>query len=307
MNERGAQSDDFSFGKTLVVPRRRELRRGGSKVEIGDRAFELLMVLVAARDTVVSKNRIMDLVWDGRIVEENTLEVQISTLRRALGEDRSAIRTVVGRGYQFVGELWERPGADGAASVAVPLSSAGVRLPATVSRIIGRRKEVGEVTAFASDHRLVTLVGSGGVGKTRLALEVAHHLSSSFADGVYLAELAATASASFLPAAIATALGFPPGDGTPSLDRMAATLSPRHMLLVLDNCEHLVESVARIAEALLNVAPSATILRHEPGTAADRGRVRLPCAVAECSSGGEPMRTAGFRRGAAASGPFGQR
>ena len=237
---------------------------------MGDRAFDLLLVLARARGTVLSKDQLMEEVWQGRIVEENTLEVQMSTLRRALGNDRAAIRTVVGRGYQFVGIVSDDPAKLPAEAASARLPAAGIRPPASISRIIGREREVRDVNALATNHRLVTLVGSGGVGKTRLAIAVAHHLSADFAEGAYMAELATTASAAFLPATLAVALGFAPGDGTPSLDRMAATLSARHMLLLLDNCEHLVESVARIAEVLLSVAPSATIL------ATSREPLRLP-------------------------------
>jgi predicted ATPase/DNA-binding winged helix-turn-helix (wHTH) protein len=262
MNARPLDYEDFSFGATVVVPRRRELFYKGVKVGIGDRAFDLLLALIEARGSVLSKDRIMARVWRGRIVEENTLEGQISILRRALGDDRTVVRTVAGRGYQFVGELTEAActATNAPATLAPAPVSPGMRLPANISPIIGRETALRELADLALSHRLVTLVGAGGVGKTRLAVEVARQLAPHFAEGVYLAELAATSSPDYLPTTLAVALGFPPGDGTPSLDKLAATLHERHMLLLLDNCEHLIESAATMAETLLRVAPRATII-----------------------------------------------
>jgi predicted ATPase/DNA-binding winged helix-turn-helix (wHTH) protein len=272
MDSRTLQFDDFSFGTTVVVPRRRELLHNGVKVEIGDRTFDLLLVLLEARGSVLSKDQIITLVWRDRIVEENTLEGQISVLRRVLGDDRAAIHTVTGRGYQFIGELAAKGPTATSAPVAVtpPPALSGVRLPANISPIIGREKALREVGEVALRHRLITLVGSGGVGKTRLAVETARQLMPHFADGVYLAELAATSSADYLPTTLAVALGFPPGDGTPSLDRLATSLHTRHLLLLLDNCEHLIQSAAQMAETLLHIAPRATIL------ATSREPLRIP-------------------------------
>ncbi|MFM0204063.1 winged helix-turn-helix domain-containing protein [Paraburkholderia fungorum] len=262
METRTLQIDDFSFGATVVVPRRRELTHNGVKVEIGGRAFDLLLALVEARGSILSKDQLISLVWQNRIIEENTLEGQVSVLRRMLGEDRVAIRTVAGRGYQFIGEVNPKGSTTNALPTAPALAPVlhGVRLPANISPIIGREKALHEVAEVALSRRLITLVGSGGVGKTRLAVEAARQLAPHFTDGVYLAELAAAASADYLSTTLAVALGFPPGDGTPSLDRMAASLYSRHLLLVLDNCEHLIESAAQITETLLRVAPRATIL-----------------------------------------------
>ena len=120
-------------------------------------------------------------VWPDRVVEENNLQAQISALRKAFGVDRDLIRTVAGRGYQFTGRI--RSAADRA--VPAPASS----LPEPVSELIGRDASVREVVALVTGHRLVTLTGAGGIGKTRLALEVARRLVPNFADGVGLAEL----------------------------------------------------------------------------------------------------------------------
>src|SRR6516162_7175415 len=93
------------FGRYRLLPHRRELRADGEPVELGGRAFDVLMVLIEARGALVTKDEIMARVWPDTVVEENNLMVQISALRKALGEDRDLIRTVSGRGYRFIGEI----------------------------------------------------------------------------------------------------------------------------------------------------------------------------------------------------------
>lgn len=257
MNAQTSPLGDFSFGATTVAPGRRELLHDGKKVDVGDRAFDLLVFLVESRGNIASKDAIITHVWPRRIVEENTVEGQISTLRRALGCDRTAIRTITGRGYQFTGEL----AACGSVESRLELPAGnGVPVPADIAPILGRSDALADVCHAALNRRLVTLAGTGGIGKTRLAFEAARQLAPHFPDGVYLAELAATTSADFLPSTIAVALGFPPGDGTPSLDRLAPVLATRRLLLILDNCEHLIDGVAQICERLLCIAPGATVL-----------------------------------------------
>ena len=257
MNVQTAPLGDFSFGATVVAPGRRELLHNGKKVEVGDRAFDLLLFLVESRGDIASKDAIITHVWPRRIVEENTVEGQISALRRALGCDRTAIRTITGRGYQFTGELAVSGSVDTRSEHAV---GNGVSVPADIVPILGRSEALEDICHAALHRRLVTLAGTGGIGKTRLALEAARQLAPSFPGGVYLAELAATTSADFLPSTIAVALGFPPGDGTPSLDRLAPVLATKRLLLILDNCEHLIEGAAQICERFLCIAPGATVL-----------------------------------------------
>lgn len=274
MDQQTSRPGQFSFGSTVVVPHRRELQRMGNKVAIGGRAFDLLMALLNAQGSVLSKDQLIDQIWRGRIVEENTIEGQVSALRRVLGEDKEAIRTITGRGYQFVGELVNIVTAE-ARRVAAP---SGIRIPAEVSPIVGRERCLGEIATHAQRHRLVTLVGPGGIGKTRLAFQSARQLGSRFVDGVYLAELASASSDDFLPGMIAVALGFSPGDGTLSFDRLAPVLHTKTFLLVLDNCEHLIESASRLAERLLNIAPGAVILAtsREPLRVAGECVYRVP-------------------------------
>ena len=137
------------FGRFRLLPHRRELRADGVAVELGSRAFDILMVLTEARGALVTKDEILSRVWPDTVVEENNLVVQISTLRKALGEDRDFIRTVSGRGYRFVGEIRTSVpaseaetrvdrGADAEATPSAPSSS----LPRPISGLIGRGTEL---------------------------------------------------------------------------------------------------------------------------------------------------------------------
>src|SRR5260370_9445632 len=99
----------IEFGRFSVLPYRRELLAEGQPLDLGGRAFDVLMGLIEASGAVVSKDALMKRVWPDRIVEENNLQAQISALRRAFGADRDLIRTIAGRGYQFTGEILTVP------------------------------------------------------------------------------------------------------------------------------------------------------------------------------------------------------
>src|SRR5687768_14441258 len=186
------------FGRFKVVPHRRELLADGKPVDLGGRAFDTLLALIEAGGSVIDKDALLRKVWPDRVVEENNLQAQISALRKAFGADRDLIRTVAGRGYQFSGEI---RGVARASSV-VPSSN----LPEPVSELIGRDAPLREIVDAVISHRLVTLTGAGGVGKTRLGVEVARRLLSRFADGAALAELAPLSDPELVPVTVAAAL-----------------------------------------------------------------------------------------------------
>jgi DNA-binding winged helix-turn-helix (wHTH) protein len=137
----------FEFGRFRILPQRREVLADGRPMELGGRAFDLLVALVEANGAVVSKGELMTRVWPGRIVADSNLHAQIKALRKALS-DRDLIRTVVGRGYQFTGEVWARRADHGeqaergtASDVSGPLR-APTNLPAPTSDLIGRDVEI---------------------------------------------------------------------------------------------------------------------------------------------------------------------
>src|SRR3981189_1504401 len=141
----------IAFGRFRILPHRRELLAEGRPLDLGGRAFDVLMALIEASGAVVSKDALMNHVWPDRIVEENSLEAQISALRRAFGADRDLIRTVAGRGYQFTGEIGTvsiNPDVQPGATAAIPISASAripTNLPEPVSELIGRAAELDEI------------------------------------------------------------------------------------------------------------------------------------------------------------------
>ena len=250
------------FGRVQLSPRRRELVVDGVPVPVGGRAFDILELLVEAQGDLVTKDEIMRRVWPGAVVEENTLQVHVSALRKALGGDRWLIRTVSGRGYRLVIEPHPDDRGEGARyggpATAPPLAASNLPVPA--SELIGREAELDQVTGLLRSHRIVTLTGAGGVGKTRLGLEVARRLLPGCADGVWLVDLAPLADASLIPAVVATAAGLQLGGAEPSAERIARALGGRRLLLVLDNCEHVIDAAAAVAEALTRAGSEARLL-----------------------------------------------
>lgn len=150
----------------------------------------------------------------------------------------------------------------------IPLSPAGAtpgegvqhNLPSDLTRFVGRDQEVAQVGKLLRSHRLVTLTGPGGVGKTRLAIEAARRLVGTTPDGVWLVELGPLADPDLVPQSVAAGVGVTPEPGRPLLTTLAGALRRRRLLLVLDNCEHLVDAGARLAEALLRACPHLQIL-----------------------------------------------
>ena len=133
-------------------------------------------------------------------------------------------------------------------------------LPLQLTSFVGRSAEIDELITLLSDARLVTLTGAGGIGKTRLALEVAARLLGDFDSGVWLVELASLTDPVLVPQAIAMALGFTAQPEFAPMEALIRVLGARHLLCVLDNCEHLIEAAAQTADALLRHCPGLHIL-----------------------------------------------
>src|SRR5712672_1741325 len=272
------------FGHFRVVPRRRELLADGQPIRLGGRSFDVLMALIEGQGAVVSKDALMERIWPNQIVEENSLHVRISALRNALGAERDLIRTISGRGYQFTGEISRvaaRPHTQAVARTVVPMSAPArplTNLAEPVSELIGRDVEFEEILGLAAAHRLVTLTGAGGIGKTRLGLEIARRLLPKFADGVWAIELAPLSDPDLVPTTVATELGLDLADDVVSPERVANALASKQLLLVLDNCEHLVGAAASMAEALLRANPEARMIAtsREPLRAEGECLYRVP-------------------------------
>lgn len=276
------------FGSFRLDTVRGVLMNDGVPVRIGPRATSLLLVLVERRRSVVSKAELFDLVWPGLVVEENNLQQHISALRKLFGPQ--AIVTVPGRGYLFAlapeGEPLTAlgPAPDPAAKLdVVPAAGPPMRptpLPANVP-LIGRETERGELLACVRAHAVVTVVGPGGIGKTRLALAVAHACQADFTGGVWLTDLSVLTDGGQVAATVAHALGIvlpaePAAVGAHAAT-MAAALRGQDLLLVLDNCEHVLDAVAALVDALGERAPRVRVLAtsQEPLHVMDEQLFRL--------------------------------
>jgi len=275
MNPESGSTPIIQFGRIAVLPLRRELRVDGVPVELGDRAFDVLLALVEAGGRVLAKDELMARVWPDRVVEENNLQVQIAALRKALAGERELIRTVTGRGYQFTGTVQGgTPEIVGIGAPAAALSN----LPAAVSELVGRDAELREILSLAGERRIVTLTGSGGIGKTRLGVEAGRRLLPKFPDGVWLVELAPLADPALVPVTVAAVLGLTFATGTLSSERVAAAVGTKRVLLVLDNCEHVIDAAATMVEAVLRACPAACVLAtsREPLRAEGEALYRVP-------------------------------
>ncbi len=249
------QFTDCELDRDRVV-----LRRGGIDVPVEPQVFDVLLFLVERRGEVVSKVELLDGIWGDRFVGESALTSRLKSARRAVGDDgtrQCVIRTVHGKGYEFVADVRV---VDGRSDTGDRLDHTPHDLPAALQRLIGRDDLLATLIDELREHRLITLVGSAGVGKTSLGLELARAAASQYADGVFLVELVTVGDRGAAFASLAAALGVNTGLGMSIDDAIVDMLRGRSALLLLDNCEHLVEPIAAIAERILRSAPSVSIV-----------------------------------------------
>ena len=246
-----SRDDDMvAFGRYQLFPRLRLLLREGVRLELGERALDVLVQLVSMAGQVVSKDSLLSRIWSKGVVEENSLQAQISSLRKILGDDRELIATDFGRGYRFTGSVQSHR----AVTASLGAHQARVGLPRPRSPLIGRAEELLELNRLLATQTLCTLTGPAGIGKTRLAIEAASESSPCFPDGVYFANLSQLGSAASVSPAISSALVGLAGTGT----QLAS--HPRRALLVVDNCEHVTSACAAALERLLETDPRLSVL-----------------------------------------------
>ena len=234
----------YRFGTVEVRPSERQLLVEGKPAPMGARAFDVLLALIDHRDRVLTKDELLDMCWPGLVVEENNLQVQVSSLRKVLGAQ--SVATIPGRGYRFTLE----PVVDETAPSS-PLPERRHNLPSQLTSFVGREAEIAHVREALKLSRLVTLTSVGGTGKTRLSLQVAAQLADSFRDGAWFVELAPIAEGSRVPHAVASALGVKEEPGRPIVEALARFARDRDMLIVLDNCEHVLQACADLAKKML--------------------------------------------------------
>ena len=237
------------FGPFGLVASERLLLKDDAPVDLGGRSLEILIALVSRPNSIVSKRDLMAQVWPDSVVDESSLRFHVASLRNVLGDGRDGARyisTVAGRGYCFVAPV-SNSNESGQSSPPVPTSVPQSALPSRLLRMVGRTEETQQIASQLIASRFVTIVGAGGVGKTTVAVAVAHDLYETFAGAVNFVDLSALNDASLLAPTVASMLGLSTDDATPSL---IAYLRDKRMLLVLDTCEHLVEAVAALASRI---------------------------------------------------------
>jgi len=266
------------IGRLHVSIERRALLSDGQAIRVGSRAFDILALLIAANGKLVSRDEIIRTIWPDTIVEDNNIQVHISALRRILGEDRDRILTVPGRGYQIVLPS-HRDAPDPAQQHEAPTlltNNLPVRhrsLPAAGSHLIGREAVLAEVMTTLRDSPSLTLVGTGGVGKTHLAVEVAREMHAEFPDGVVFVSFATAhnAESALNTLILETCTGLPSGRNP--FERIADEWRGRRALVVIDNCEQVADVAANAAETLINAGGGMRVL------ATSREALRTCCEV----------------------------
>lgn len=249
----------ISFGPFRLHPAARVIERDGVRVSLGSRAFDILVALVEQAGEIVGHRELTQRVWRGLVVTPSSLRVHVASLRKALGEGDDDcpqyIANVPGQGYSFVAPI-ERdrapaPAVAAPAESAMPAGRPDHNLPNQLTSFVGRETELRQLAQLMTTTRLVTLTGSGGCGKTRLALQLADALLDEFADGCRLVELGPLTDGALVVPTLAKLLGFENQAQEALTEAIVKHLADQRLLLVLDNAEHLVEACAALADELL--------------------------------------------------------
>lgn len=248
------------FGTFQLFRERKMLLEDLRPVRLGGRALDLLVALVERAGEVVGKNELIAYAWPNTVVEENNLRVHIAAIRKLLGDGQRGARFIInvaGRGYSFVAPVTR---VDALASTALPDTDSHPSLPVALTRVVGRKAAVSAVVGLIARHRLVTIVGPGGIGKTTLALAVADHLPKTVPpQNLCFVDLAGVPDETLVASALASSFGIP-GPSADPLGALSLRLQAGRTFLILDNCEHVVDAIAPIIERILHAAPGVRIL-----------------------------------------------
>jgi predicted ATPase/DNA-binding winged helix-turn-helix (wHTH) protein len=249
----------LGFGPFELSIAERVLRRDGQVLPLGDRALDILIYLVNRPGEIIAKQALIDHVWSDVTVEEGSLRVNVAAIRKALGDGQFGnryIANVKGRGYSFVGTVVPLTGNSESRS---DRSQHQGRLPVRPLMMIGRETVVSDVSDKLRDERFVTLLGPGGIGKTTIALAVGRAAAEEFGGEVYLVDLESLTDPRHVAGAVATSLGLVLKSKDPGLELVDLVRS-RKLLVVLDNCEHVIEAVASLAEQLCQQTGEINVL-----------------------------------------------
>ena len=325
-------SDRYGFGGfVLEHSQQRVLHSDGTPVNLTPRLFSALVLFIESAGELLDKDSMMAALWPGLVVEENNLNQVVHGLRRALNDDGIRfIQTVPRRGFRFVAPVtalpeFTAPPPPGELPSVTDLGNRGLKdlaqvqpqfqltatdlpsefprlrslaarhnLPVQRSSFVGRGEEIALIRRLLAAHRLVTLTGIGGTGKTRLALQVGSLELVNFMGGVFFVDLAPVSDVDLVPQAVASAceltVGSSPAGGNGALvDLLIAALSPRKCLLIVDNCEHLLDAVADLVDRILLACDDVSVIATSREALGIEGEyvVPVPCLAVSESPHGE--------------------
>jgi predicted ATPase/DNA-binding winged helix-turn-helix (wHTH) protein len=254
---------EIAFGPFRLYPQQRLLFRADTPLRLGSRAREILVTLVEHAGEVVKKRELIGRVWPDSIVEEGSLRVHVAALRKALGDGGEAgiryVENVNGHGYRFIAPLTRLDEAPPAPIERPPTVEHPHTMPSSLTRVVGRGPVIDTLASCLPYRRLVTIVGPGGIGKTTVALATANHLHDAYSHGVCFIDLAAIGDPLLISGTVASALGLTTVSEDP-VPRVIEFLKSKRMLIVLNNCEHVIEGAALIAEKLVGGAPGVDVI-----------------------------------------------
>lgn len=245
-----------AFGPFRLLVAERLLMRGEEPLSIGDRALDLLIALAKRPGQVLTLKELSAAAWPGIAAEDANLRVHIATVRRVLGDGRDGARyitNVAGRGYCFVATAHQSEQWAAASTRAIQ------SLPPRLQRMIGRDENIDSVRSGVISQRFVNIVGAGGMGKTTVAIAVAHAMTKVFDGRICFVDCSALEDGALVVPAVASAVGYH-AQTEGSLPALVAFLADQTLLLILDSCEHVVDTVAALTESLLRDAPFVHIV-----------------------------------------------
>jgi predicted ATPase/DNA-binding winged helix-turn-helix (wHTH) protein len=283
-----------AFGPFRLFAGERLLEKAGIPVALGSRALDILILLVERAGSVVSKEDLISRVWPNLTVDESSLRVHVAGLRKALGDGQAHhhyVTNISGRGYCFVAPIVHLAESKVAPNSESMIFDQAHRLPLRLARMVGRDEAVRTISELLATQRFVTILGPGGIGKTTVAVSVGHAQLAVFKGAVRFCDLGPLKDPRHVPGAVASTIGLTvqSNDPTPGI---VSFLRDRRMLLVFDNCEHVVEAAAALGERIFLAAPQVAILATSRESLRAEGEQIYRLSALECPPDGVELTAA---------------